>query len=183
MLLPEEKRAAWLARVSVQSLKTHFEAMQTNELRISLFVRDDELIAEGFAFPRAPVTFVKAASLATQTARIARAVDLPFVLDVDAVLSEIWKHGAAAKSRTIPDLEAHALRLRVTAPYVERGAVPGAVKVDHEWSSAALGGARKWATLVHAETHENARHEANVDRAMRHAKALAAAFGVSLSVL
>lgn len=183
VLLSEEKQASWLGRVSVKSLKTHFTAMRTSELRIALHLRDGEIIAEGFAFSRATVTFVKAASLATQTARIARAVGLPFVLDVDAVLSDLWKGGAAAKRQTIPDLEAHALRMRVQAPYVERGAVPGAVSVELEWSSAALGGARKWATLVHEQAEETERHEANVQRAMQRAKALATAFGVGLSVL
>jgi hypothetical protein len=183
VLLSEDKQAAWLGRVSVKSLKVHFAALPTSELRITLHLRDGEIIAEGFAFPRATVTFVKAASLATQTARIARAVGLPFVLDVDAVFAEMWKDGARAKRRAIPDLEAHALRLRVLAPYVDRGSVPGSVSVELEWSSAALGGARKWATLVQQETDEPARHEANVERAMQRAKALATAFGVGLSVL
>lgn len=173
-LLPEEKQAAWLARVSVQSLKTHFAVMRTTELRITLYVRDGEVIAEGFAQPRAAVTFVKAASLATQTARVARAVGLPFVLEVDAVFPDIWRDGAEAKRRTIPDLEAHALRLRV---------IDRLVSVELEWSSAALGGARKWATVVTQQTENATFHDANVERAMRHAKALAAALGVSLSVV
>jgi hypothetical protein len=184
VLLSEDKQAAWLGRVSVISLKTHFTAMRTNELRMSLHVRDGEIVAEGFAFARAAVTFVKAASLATQTARIARTVGLPFVLDVDAVLSAIWTRGTRARRHTIPDLEAHALRMRVEAPYAERGGMAtGAVRVELEWSSAALGGARNWATLVSEHTEGASGHDAHVERAMRRTKALATAFDVGLSVV
>jgi hypothetical protein len=182
-LLSEEKQVAWLGRVSVKSLKTHFAATQPSELRVTLRIRDDEIVAEAFAHPRSAVTFVKASSLATQTARIARAVGVPFVFEVDAVLSEIWTGGASALRRHIPDLEAHALRLRVTAPWTERGeALHGEVSVEVEWSSAALLGARKSATIVRDETSGTS-HDAEVERAMRRAKALALALGVDFSVL
>lgn len=48
----------------MKSLRTHFAAMHTAELRVGLRIRDDEIVAGGFAHPRSPVTFVKAASLA-----------------------------------------------------------------------------------------------------------------------
>lgn len=173
-LLSEEKQAAWLGRVSVESLRTHFAAMRTGELHVALQIRDAEMVADGFAHPRSAVTFVKAASLATQTARLARAVGLPFVLDVDAVLSEIWNIGAIARRRSVPDLEPHALRLRVVENI--------SVTVELQWSSAALGGARKWAVLAIESTTE-ATHEADVDRAVARARALGRELGVGVSVL
>lgn len=182
-LLSEEKQAAWLGRVSVAALRVHFAAMHTNELRMALRIRDAEIVAEGFAHPRSAVTFVKAASLATQTARVAREVGLPFVLDVDAVLTAIWTDGARALRETIPDLEPRALRLRVSTPFSERGEhAHGAVSVEMEWSSRALGGARKWATLGLEDTASTT-HDADVERVAARAKKIAAALDVPLSVL
>lgn len=180
-LLSPEKQAAWLGRVSVKSLITHFTVTGAKDLRMTLDVRDERIIAHGFAQPQAEVTFVKAVSLVTQTARVARAVGLPFVLDVSAVLTAIWRDGAKAVRATIPDLEPHSLRLYVEAPYVERGAVPGRVSVDLEWSSTALGGAKHWAVLANEATGEGAQHDANADAARRRAKKLAAALDVDLA--